>query len=132
MKHARPDYDVIQDTHDKARQLAELVIDMDMVTEKGQAARALARDILGIENLHPAPAVITTNGTTRLIPADEPVFLVRGQDENGADTVCYWANRAEERGADPEIVRVARAHAELMGAWPKKKRPDLPTTPAQE
>jgi hypothetical protein len=128
MKHARPDYDVIQDTHGKARQLAELVLSMGMVTEKGQVARDIARDILGIDNLHPAPAVITTNGTTRLIPADEPVFLIRGQDVVGGDAVRAWADLAEKAGAAADILTVARDHAAKMDAWPKKKRPDLPAS----
>ena len=70
---------------------------------------------------------ITTNGTTRRIPEDEPVFLIRGQDAVGADTVRDWAERAEANGADPEIVRVAREHAAKMDAWPNKKTPDLPS-----
>lgn len=127
MKHARPDYDLIQDTT-AARKLAELVLSMDMGTTKGLVARSLAREVLGIDDHGNAPAMtpITTNGTTRLIPKDEPVFLVRGQDEVGGDTVRDWANRAEAKGASPEIIKIAREHASLMDAWPKKKVPDLP------
>lgn len=127
MKHARQDYDVIQDTT-AARKLAELILSMDMVTDRGLVARRLARDVLGITDYGTAPAMapITTNGTTRLIPDDEPVFLVRGQDVNGGGTVRFWANMALGSGADPEIVRVAREHADKMDAWPKKKVPDLP------
>lgn len=128
MKHARQDYDVIQDIT-AARKLAELILSMDMSTDKGLVARRLARDVLGITDAGRAPAVnsITTNGTTRLIPDDEPVFLVRGQDVNGGGTVRFWANMALGSGADPEIVRVAREHADKMDAWPKKKVPDLPS-----
>ncbi len=127
MQHARDDYNVIQDTT-AARKLAELVLDMDMATDKGLVARRLAREVLGITDAGRAPAMnpITTNGTTRLIPDDEPVFLVRGQDVNGGGTVRFWANMALGSGADPEIVRVALKHADKMDAWPKKKVPDLP------
>ena len=90
--------------------------------------------MLGITDHGRAPAMnpITTNGTTRLIPDDEPVFLVRGQDVNGGGTVRFWANMANGSGADPEIVRIAREHAEKMDAWPKKKVPDLPSNDQHE
>lgn len=126
MKHARPDYDAIQDGA-AARELAELVLDMDMVTPKGLSARRLAREVLGIAD-HGAVAGTTqvrTNGTTRLIPIDEPVFLVRGQDAVGGDAVRAWADLAEGAGAAPDILRIARDHAAKMDAWPKKKTPDL-------
>ena len=88
MKHARRDYDGIQDTT-AAMQLAELVLSMNMATDKGLVARRLAREVLCIDDACNAPAAspITTNGTTRLIPRDEPVFLIRGQDAVGAATV---------------------------------------------
>lgn len=59
------------------------------------------------------------------IPDDEPVFLIRAQDENGWETVMFWAHLAESRGADPAIVAKAKAHAALMMRWPAKKVPDL-------
>lgn len=132
MQHARDDYNVIQDTT-AARKLAELVLDMGMTTDKGLVARRLAREVLGITDNGRAPAMnpITTNGTTRLIPDDEPVFLLRGQDKHASKTVCFWAAEVEAAGGDPEIVRVARAHAVKMLDWPKKKAPDLKTPNAK-
>jgi hypothetical protein len=126
MKHARQDYDVIQDTT-AARRLAELVLAMGMVTDKGLVARRLAREVLGITDAGCSPSInlITTNGTTRLIPDDEPVFLLRGQDQHASKTVLFWAAEVESSGGDQEIVRVAREHATKMAAWPKKKSPDL-------
>lgn len=128
MQHARDDYSVIQDTT-AARQLAELVLSMDMVTDKGLVARRLAREVIGITDHGRAPSMnpITTNGTTRLIPDDEPVFLLRGQDALAGTTVRNWARLVEGHGGDPEIVRVAREHADKMDAWPVKKLPDLKT-----
>lgn len=126
MKHARDDYNVIQDTT-AARQLAELVLSMEMGTAKGLVARRLAREVLGIDDHGSAPAMspITTNGTTRLIPNDEPVFLIRAQDAVSGDAVRAWADLAERKGAAPAIVQVARDHAAKMDAWPAKKVPDL-------
>ena len=129
MQHARDDYNVIQDTT-AARKLAELVLDMQMATDKGLVARRLAREVLGMTDAGRAPAMnpITTNGTTRLIPDDEPVFLLRGQDKHAADTVRHWARLVEADGCGLNpIAAVAREHADKMDAWPKKKAPDLKT-----
>ena len=60
-----------------------------------------------------------------LIPADEPVFLLRAQDKLACMAVDYYATLCEEAQA-PEVAAKARTHAERMGAWPKKKVPDLP------
>lgn len=56
------------------------------------------------------------------IPEDEPVFLLRAQDETAAETVRYWA------GLQPEgpLRTLARSHVLKMNAWPKKKRADGP------
>ncbi len=59
------------------------------------------------------------------IPEDEPVFLIRGQDQVGAKTVRAWADLNEEHGGDPKLTSLARQHADLMEAWPKKKKADL-------
>lgn len=69
---------------------------------------------------------VTTNGTTRELPADEPVFLLRGQDVFAADAVRAWARMALRGGADPETVARALEHADRMDAWPVKKIPDAP------
>ena len=61
-----------------------------------------------------------------LIPADEPVFLIRAQDQVSGPAVRAWARLAEAVGADEKIVAMARAHADLMDAWPTKALPDLP------
>ena len=127
MKHARSDYDVIQDNL-AAVKLAELVLSMDTITDKGLVAKRLAREVLGVEDHGSAPLLtpITTNGTTRLIPKDEPVFLLRGQDKVAADVVRYWAELSAAAGASGDILEIALRHAQKMDAWPKKKVADLP------
>jgi hypothetical protein len=63
-----------------------------------------------------------------IIPAEEPVFLLRAQDLNAPMVVAYWADTAEQNGAAPEIVLSARKHAAQMLAWQArhgKKVPDL-------
>jgi hypothetical protein len=61
-----------------------------------------------------------------LIPNDEPVFLLRGQDIHAAWIVDEYANLLERRGEDPEIIRLSREQARKMREWPKRKSPDLP------
>lgn len=60
-----------------------------------------------------------------LIPDDEPVFLLRAQDQLACMAVAYYASLCEQ-AQTPEIAAKARAHADAMAAWPKKKVPDLP------
>jgi hypothetical protein len=64
-----------------------------------------------------------------LIPEDEPVFLVRGQDVAGPETLRAWASEATRLGAGPEIVERVVRHAEAMEDWQQSrafKVPDLP------
>lgn len=63
------------------------------------------------------------------IPEDEPVFLIRGQDQAGPATLRYWADQAENLGADYLIVRAARQQAIAMEKWHESnsvKVPDMP------
>lgn len=67
-----------------------------------------------------------------LIPADEPVFLLRGQDLVAPFAVRMWARNAELAGADPAIVASAIAQAEAMERWHEAghhKVPDMPKAP---
>ncbi len=80
MKHARPDYDVIQAPHD-------------------------------------------------MIPEEEPVFLIRGQDMVGAEAVRFWAQIAGMAGAETAICLAALEQASRMEKWQRErgsKCPDLP------
>lgn len=61
-----------------------------------------------------------------IIPADEPVFLLRGQDLLAAEAVDFYANKVEAAGGDPQVVKRSRAWANEMRLWPKQKMPDLP------
>ena len=59
------------------------------------------------------------------IPADEPVFLLRGQDQLACQAIEFYAALCAQHQA-PEIAQKAWDHAQRMKAWPKKKVPDLP------
>lgn len=60
------------------------------------------------------------------IPGDEPVFLIRAQDQVSGDAVRAWADLHEAAGGNPELAERAREHADLMDAWPTKKAADRP------
>lgn len=60
-----------------------------------------------------------------LIPDDEPVFLLRAQDQLACMAVEYYAYLCQRFRA-PEVAAKAQEHAKLMREWPKKKIPDLP------
>lgn len=61
-----------------------------------------------------------------LIPDDMPVFLIIGKDQVAAETVRFWADKAEAIGAAPDIVAAARRQADIMEALPEHKVPDMP------
>ncbi len=59
------------------------------------------------------------------IPADEPVFLIRGQDRFAGAALRYYADLAEMGGAGEDLVKATLRQSHLMDAWPKRKTPDL-------
>jgi hypothetical protein len=64
-----------------------------------------------------------------LIPADEPVFLLRAQDKLAPTVVEIWAKMLRAIGGDFEMVEKAMAQARAMQSWQihqrKRKTPDL-------
>ena len=54
---------------------------------------------------------------------DEPVFVLRAKDPNGAQTVRHWANIAGENH-EPEKITEARELADKMDEWRKQNAPD--------
>lgn len=60
------------------------------------------------------------------IPADEPVFLLRGQDQLACLAVAYYAGLCAQ-AQSPEVAAKAQEHSLRMQAWPNKKVPDLPS-----
>lgn len=64
-----------------------------------------------------------------LIPAAEPVWLIRGSDEVGANAVRAWANLHRNNGGADPVYEAAMKHANLMESWPKKKKADMPPPP---
>ena len=59
------------------------------------------------------------------IPENEPVFLLRAQDQVAAEVVRYWAYLHQARGGDEDIASLVHHHADLMDEWPKHKPANL-------
>jgi len=63
-----------------------------------------------------------------LIPAEEPVFLLRAQDQHAADTLRYYAQQIYEAGGSSDIYYATLAQADAMDDWPNHKAPDMPAS----
>lgn len=61
-----------------------------------------------------------------LIPSEEPVFLLRGQDKFASKTLRYYASLVAEAGGSQDIIEATLSHANLMDEWPVSKSPDIP------
>jgi len=64
-----------------------------------------------------------------LIPEDEPVFLLRGQDELAPDLLINWAIQLLAKGGSGVMAEMVIKHAGAMKVWQEKiakKLPDLP------
>lgn len=53
----------------------------------------------------------------RLIPDDEPVFLIRAHDKVGPHCVREWAKVHSQNGGDIELSNSARQWADEMDRW---------------
>jgi hypothetical protein len=62
-------------------------------------------------------AMISAGG----IPADEPVFLLRAQNDTAAETVRAWAELELAAGTPIAVVEQALRQADAMDRWPVKK-----------
>lgn len=63
-----------------------------------------------------------------LIPANEPVFLLRGQDILAPVLLDIWADNLSDHDGDPHMIEIVREHAKSMRSWQdnvKRKIPDL-------
>jgi hypothetical protein len=64
--------------------------------------------------------------SAKLIPEDEPVFLIRAQDQVGHAAVRGWAYMHRLNGGSDAAYTLAMEHADKMEQWPKKKAADVP------
>lgn len=64
-----------------------------------------------------------------LIPDDEPVLLIRGQDRCALAAAAEWCRTARKMGASATLIRIVENHADRIAAWQVvhgSKVPDLP------
>ena len=62
------------------------------------------------------------------IAEDEPVFLIRAQDQVSVSAVRAWAELHKAAGGNPILSQMAYYHAQLMELWQEshnKKAADL-------
>lgn len=88
-----------------------LVAAMEITLERGTRANLTSEELaeLALQRLDSVEA------TT--IPASEPLFLLRAQDEITAETVRDYLGTARDAGASPEHLEGVRAQLELIEAW---------------
>lgn len=55
-----------------------------------------------------------------LIPDDEPVFIVRGQDKSAPETLRAWAREHVRRSGSAVLAAAVRNHAVAMEVWQEK------------
>ena len=64
-----------------------------------------------------------------LIPENEPVFLIRGQDLAAPEALRAYAVLAHSKGASIELVAATLGHARQMEAWQRLVAPKIPDLP---
>lgn len=74
---------------------------------------------LSTDTANEALAALDTLG----FPPDEPLFLLRGQDELAAAVVSYYFDRQRGAGLDVDEAHVSE-HIDAMLAWTPRKLPD--------
>jgi len=125
MKHATEQDGVVQDLS-VAHQLATLLIS-PQEGNKAAIARRLAYEVLGFDSsgrYSDAP-LTSINEAIRLIPWDEPVFLLRAQDPFAVARVKAWLEEAVAAGIDRRLIDLVRRHIKLMNDWPIRKTPEF-------
>lgn len=64
-----------------------------------------------------------------LIPEDEPVLLIRGQDVLAPMIARAWADGYRLIGGDPEVVAAMRSFADHIERWQDENTGKVPTVP---
>lgn len=129
MKHAREDYNGrvvdlceprIVAAITEAVAVLELLVDplAGRPASRAQAARERLTELYAFREG-------SDFGDIKAIPDEEPVFLLRGQDNVAAPVVRHWAaNYSLQVGCDATLVASALAHADRMANWPVQKVAD--------
>lgn len=130
MKHARKDYERIQDPAAN-RQLIDAFDASMNVVARGGDAQTFSRALSTLcRALSPILSDLVKNPIPTPIADDEPVFLLRGKDRHAPDAIRFWAERVYARGrGNGEMSSMAMDHVHAMERWQREhgcKDPDLP------
>jgi hypothetical protein len=117
MKHARADYDCIQPWPTRRPHVVKFEGETVTLDPHRELLTTMDGRHVGFDTIEP------------IIPDDEPVFLIRGQDLAAIPAAEAWCEAAAELGADPEIIATVRKHIELVREWQTEhsKVPDAPS-----
>lgn len=66
-----------------------------------------------------------------LIPDDEPVLLVRGQDVMAVPTIEAWIRGARKVGVDPALLDAMEQHRTRVIEWQADHGNKVPDAPAE-
>lgn len=108
MKHARSDYDAIQ----------------PWPMQRPHVVRIDGRVTLLDDGIEPG------DDAQPIIPEDEPVALLRGQDPIAWQAVEAYCDIAEEQGVQADLVEALRLHAAEMREWCERVGHGLPDAPS--
>jgi len=64
-----------------------------------------------------------------LIPENEPVFLLRGQDPFAPDLLRDWADALIKAHGDPIMAQIVRDQANAMEQWQRNRTIHIPNLP---
>jgi hypothetical protein len=65
-----------------------------------------------------------------LIPKDEPVLLIRGQDQMAITTIEFWIAGAKQVGVDKALIEAMEAHRRRIIQWQAEHGNKVPDAPA--
>lgn len=79
--------------------------------------------------IHARPDYDRIQDPAGLIPADEPVFILRGQDMHAPELVTRWAEMQLAAGGDPGLAQLALQQANRMRLWQRNFAVKVPDGP---
>jgi hypothetical protein len=138
MKHARQDYQRIQDPAANAELLSAFDEAMNLVARghggmNPEHSRVLSKLCRALSPILSPLVTRKTQTISAPIAADEPVFLLRAKDRHAPDTIRRWAELVYARGkGNGDMSSMAMDHADTMERWQREhgcKDPDLPGQP---
>lgn len=133
MQTGRPDYIALQDGYqaNTLAMLALIVLKQDTPPPSTLVAwlKETALQTLNLPVTTPLCEITMVKlekhlRSTKRIPDDEPVFLLRAQDAAAPTAVRAWIEESQENGVKPELLELAELQLWRMKRWNVKKSAD--------